>query len=185
MKIRAWSKEKKNVYQYQSPPVSKKAMQWGKTWLVRMKLHFFAVEAYVTGGIHNQAQKKIRKMPSGRYLYQNLRFQFSVGLTRRNSKRIDPFPFSNRTRNRTRTAAEVAFLTTRCFRVPSIGGPKPQKLAEMKFWDFSRRSRDKTWSDKLGRIWGEILVGRSAQHMKHENAQKFSSKISPNFSHDS
>ena len=63
--------------------------------------------------------------------------------------------------------------------------PQAQKLAEMKFWDFSHRSRNKTWSDKLGGIWGEILVGRSAQHMKHENAQKISSKISPNFSPNS
>ena len=71
-----------------------------------------------------------------------------------------------------------------CF-VLSLRYPKPQKLAEMKCWDFSYRSRDKTWSDKLGGIWGEILVGRSAQPMKHENAQKSSSKISPNFSPNS
>ena len=66
-----------------------------------------------------------------------------------------------------------------------LGHPKPQKLAEMKFWYFSHRSRDKTWSDKLGGIWGEILVGRSAQWMKHGNAQKISPKISPNFSPNS
>ena len=32
-------------------------------------------------------------------------------------------------------------------------GPKSQKLAEMKFQIFSH----KTWSDKLGEIWGEDL----------------------------
>ena len=63
-----------------------------------------------------------------------------------------------------------------------VGRPPHQKLAEMKFWDFIRRSRDKTWGDKLGGIWGEISVGHSAQQMKHENAQKISSKISPNSS---
>ena len=63
-----------------------------------------------------------------------------------------------------------------------LGHPKPQKLAEMKFWDFSHRSRDKTCSDKLGGIWGEILVGRSAQWMKHENAPKISPNSSPNSS---
>ena len=41
---------KKKVYQYQSPPFSKKAMQWGKNWPVRMNLPFFTVEAYVPGG---------------------------------------------------------------------------------------------------------------------------------------
>ena len=39
-----------NVYQYRSPsPFSKKAMQWGKQWPVRMNLSSFAVEAYVPG----------------------------------------------------------------------------------------------------------------------------------------
>ena len=34
-----------------------------------------------------------------------------------------------------------------------------------------------TWSDKLGGILGEILVGRFAQQMKRENPRKFR----PNF----
>ena len=37
----------------------------------------------------------------------------------------------------------------------------------------------------LGGVWRENLVGRSAQRMKHENAQKFSSKISLNSSPNS
>ena len=49
-------REKKNVYRYQSPPFSKKAMQWGKKWPVQMNLPFFAVEAYVPGGVQNQAE---------------------------------------------------------------------------------------------------------------------------------
>ena len=40
-----------------------------------MNLPFFAVKAYVPGGVQNQAEK-IRKMPSGRYRYKNLLFQF-------------------------------------------------------------------------------------------------------------
>ena len=43
------------------PPLfSKKAMQWGKKWPVQMNLLFFPVEAYVPGGVQNQAEK-IRK----------------------------------------------------------------------------------------------------------------------------
>ena len=74
-----------------------------------------------------------------------------------------------------KTSAQ-AFFGTRSF-----GHPKPQKLAEMKFWDFSHGSRDKTWSEKLGGLWGEILVGCSAQWMKHENAQKCCPKFRPIF----
>ena len=59
----------------------------------------------------------------------------------------------------------------------SLGCPKPQKLAEMKFWDFSHRSRDKTWSEKLGGIWGEMLVG-----LLHSTwGTKMPRKIRPNF----
>ena len=32
-------------------------MQWGKKWPVPMNLSFFAVEAYVPGGVQNQAEK--------------------------------------------------------------------------------------------------------------------------------
>ena len=62
------------------------------------------------------------------------------------------------------------FLTLR-----RVGTPKPQKLTEMSFWYFSR----KTWGDKLGGIWGGILVGHSAQQMKNENAQNFLSNVRP------
>ena len=41
-----------------------------------MNLPFFAVKAYVPGGSRIRP-KKIRKMPSGRYRYKNLFFQFA------------------------------------------------------------------------------------------------------------
>ena len=36
-------------------------MQWGKKWPVQMNLPFFAVEAYVPGGVQNQAEKNSKK----------------------------------------------------------------------------------------------------------------------------
>ena len=49
---------KRETYTGTSPPLfSKKAMQWGKKWPVQMNLPFFAVEAYVPGGVQNQAEK--------------------------------------------------------------------------------------------------------------------------------
>ena len=53
-------------------------MQWGKEWPVQMNLPFFAVEAYVPGGGPESGRKKFEKMPSGRYRYKNLLFQFFV-----------------------------------------------------------------------------------------------------------
>ena len=32
-------------------------MPWGKKWPVQMNLPFFAVKAYVPGGVQNQAEK--------------------------------------------------------------------------------------------------------------------------------
>ena len=61
-------REKKNVYRYQSPPFSKKAMQWGKKWPVQMNSPFFAVEAYVPGGggVRESGRKKGKKcLPAG------------------------------------------------------------------------------------------------------------------------
>ena len=56
----------KNVYRYQSPLFSKKTMQWGKKWPVQMNLPLFAVEAHVSGGVQNQAEKKFEKcLPAG------------------------------------------------------------------------------------------------------------------------
>ena len=41
-------------------------MQWGKKWPVQMNLPFFAVEAYVPGGVQNQAEKNVKKcLPAG------------------------------------------------------------------------------------------------------------------------
>ena len=79
------------TYTGTSPPLfSKKAMPWGKKWPVQMNLPFFAVKAYVPGGSRIRP-KKIRKMPSGRYRYQNLLFQqFSLArYENRGSMRID------------------------------------------------------------------------------------------------
>ena len=46
------------TYTGTSPPLfSKKAMPWGKKWPVQMNLPFFAVKAYVPGGVQNQAEK--------------------------------------------------------------------------------------------------------------------------------
>ena len=46
------------TYAGTSPPLfSKKAMPWGKKWPVQMNLPFFAVKAYVPGGVQNQAKK--------------------------------------------------------------------------------------------------------------------------------
>ena len=89
-------------------------------------------------------------------------------------------PFWNKEKIRQKLAFRA--LRENFWLAPTIGCPKPQKLAEMKFWDFTHKSRDKTWSEKLGGVWGEILVGRSAQQMKHENIQKISSKMSLNSS---
>ena len=36
-------------------------MQWGKKGPVQMNLPFFAVEAYVPGGVQNQAEKNSKK----------------------------------------------------------------------------------------------------------------------------
>ena len=63
-------REKKNVYQYQSPPpFSKKAMQWGNKWPVRMNLPFFSLCKLYRGGggrFQNQTEKKIEKcIPAG------------------------------------------------------------------------------------------------------------------------
>ena len=43
-----------------------------------MNLPFFAVEAYVPGGGPEIRLKKIRKMPSGQYRYDNLLFQVKL-----------------------------------------------------------------------------------------------------------
>ena len=68
---------KRQTYTGTSPPLfSKKAMQWGKKWPVQMNLPFFAVEAYVPGGGPESGRKKFEKMPSGRYRYKDLLFQF-------------------------------------------------------------------------------------------------------------
>ena len=41
-------------------------MPWGKKWPVQMNLPFFAVKAYVPGGVQNQAEKKFEKcLPAG------------------------------------------------------------------------------------------------------------------------
>ena len=59
-------RENKNVYGTSPPLFSKKAMRWGKKWPVQMNLPFFAVKAYVPGGVQNQAEKKIEKcLPAG------------------------------------------------------------------------------------------------------------------------
>ena len=53
---------KRKTYTGTSRPLfSKKAMQWGKKWPVQMNLPFFAVEAYVPGGVQNQAEKNSKK----------------------------------------------------------------------------------------------------------------------------
>ena len=81
--LRFWDKleetsGKRKTYTGTSPPLfSKKAMPWGKKWPVQMNLPFFAVEAYVPGGVQNQAEKKFEKMPCGRYRYKNLLFQLT------------------------------------------------------------------------------------------------------------
>ena len=54
-------REKKTYTCISPPPFSKKAMQWAKKWPVPMNLPFFAVEAYVLGGVQNQAEKKKKK----------------------------------------------------------------------------------------------------------------------------
>ena len=59
------------------PPFSKKAMQWGKKAGANEFAFFFAVEANVRGRGSRIRPKKIKKMPSGRYRYQNLLFQIS------------------------------------------------------------------------------------------------------------
>ena len=55
------------TYTGTSPPLfSKKAMPWGKKWPVQMNLPFFAVKAYVPGGVQNQAEQKFEKcLPAG------------------------------------------------------------------------------------------------------------------------
>ena len=61
-----------------------------------------------------------------------------------------------------------------------LGRPKPEARGE-EIWRFQPqepRHGAINWEE----FRGEILVGRSAQRMKHENAQKFSYKISPNSS---
>ena len=56
----------------------------GKKWPVKMNLPFFAVEAYVRGGgVPESGRKKMRKnLPSGRYRYKNLVFQFFESQTK-------------------------------------------------------------------------------------------------------
>ena len=62
LEVRSQPSGKRKTYTGTSPLLfSKKAMQWGKKWPVQMNLPFFAVEAYVPGGVQNQAEKKIRK----------------------------------------------------------------------------------------------------------------------------
>ena len=52
------TKEKKDRVPAPVPPLfSKKAKPWGKKWPVQMNLPFFAVKAYVPGGVQNQAEK--------------------------------------------------------------------------------------------------------------------------------
>ena len=53
-----WASGKIKTYTGTSPPLfSKKAMPWGKKWPVQMNLPFFAVKAYVPGGVQNQPEK--------------------------------------------------------------------------------------------------------------------------------
>ena len=54
-------------------------MQWGKDGQYQRICLFFAVEALVPGGGSRIRPKKIQKMPSGRYQYQNLLFQIKFG----------------------------------------------------------------------------------------------------------
>ena len=49
----------------------------GKKMAGTNEFAFFAVKAYVPGGVQNQAEK-ISKMPSGRHRYKNLLFQVGV-----------------------------------------------------------------------------------------------------------
>ena len=59
----------------QSPPFSKRPCN-GKKWPVRMNLR-----SYVPGkggGFQNRAKRKNRKVPSGRYWYENLFFQLDI-----------------------------------------------------------------------------------------------------------
>ena len=73
-------RENKNVYRHQSPPFfSKKAMPWGKKWPVQMNLPFFAVKAYVPGGVQNQAEKNsktaFRPVPVQKFTFPALRLR--------------------------------------------------------------------------------------------------------------
>ena len=69
---------KRKTYTGTSPPLfSKKAMQWGKKWPVQMNLPFFRCRSICTGGGPESGGKKNEKMPSGRYRYKNLLFQFA------------------------------------------------------------------------------------------------------------
>ena len=66
----------KNVYRHQSPLFSKKAMPWGKKiWPVQMNLPFFAVKAYVPGGVQNQAEKNsknaFRPVPVQKFTFRS------------------------------------------------------------------------------------------------------------------
>ena len=70
----------RKTYTSTSPPLFLKGHAMGEKWPVPMNLPFFAVEAYVGGGPES-GRKKNRKMPSGRYRYQNRLFlqkSFSV-----------------------------------------------------------------------------------------------------------
>ena len=54
-----WSGKAKRIPVPIPHPFTKKAMEWWKNWLVQMNFaFFFAVEAYVPGGVQNQAEKK-------------------------------------------------------------------------------------------------------------------------------
>ena len=55
-------------------------MQWGKKWPVQMNLPFFAVEAYVPGGVQNQAEKNSKKCllaGTGTKIYPGFTFAFA------------------------------------------------------------------------------------------------------------
>ena len=64
-----------------------------------------------------------------------------------------------------------------------LGHPKPQKLVEMKFWDFSQRSRDKTWSDdweEFGeKFWWVVLYSTRSTKKSRKIRPKFCPILRP------
>ena len=66
-----------------------------------------------------------------------------------------------------------------------LGAPraKPQKLTEMKFWDFRHKSRDKTWSDnweEFGeKFWWVVLHSTWSTKMPRKFRPKFRPIFAP------